>query len=122
MAMQRMVLEFGMGTDISGADPIQAALQALQDVLLHNVLSIATALGQPPRVLTIDAHIGVTHPDQVNEAWVLAALPPCKGRVRVVDGGLDVPDAPSLTTPPASPLRPSPCALTFSRWPRAVNA
>ena len=75
MAMKRMVLEFGMGTDISGADPTKAALRALQDALSHNSLSIAPALGQPPEAMTIDVHIGVPHPDKVNEARVLAALP-----------------------------------------------
>ena len=34
MAVKRMVLEFGMGTDISGADPTKAALRALRDALL----------------------------------------------------------------------------------------
>ena len=92
MAMKRMVLEFGMGTDISGADPTRAALRALQDALSHNVLAIATALGQPPEAMTIDVDIGVPHPDKVNEAQVLAALPQGKGRVRVVDGGLEVHD------------------------------
>jgi uncharacterized protein (TIGR02058 family) len=90
MAMKRIVLEFGMGTDISGADPTRAALRALQDALSHNVLAIATALGQPPEAMTIDVHIGVPHPDKVKQ--VLAALPQGKGRVRVVDGGLEVHD------------------------------
>ena len=92
MAMKRMVLEFGMGTDIRGAAPTKAALRALRDALSHNSLSIATALGQPPEAMTIDVQIGVPHPDKVNEARVLAALPHGKGRVRIVDGGLEVHD------------------------------
>ena len=92
MAMKRMVLEFGMGTDSSGKDPTKAALRALQDALSHNSLSIAPALGQPPGAMTIDVHIGVPHPDKVNEARVLAALPHGNGTVRVVDGGLEVHD------------------------------
>src|SRR5262245_19237266 len=92
MAMKRMVLEFGMGTDIAGADPTRAALRALHDALSHNSLSIATALGQPPEAMTIEVHIGVRHPDKVDEARMLAALPQGKGRVTVVDGGLKVHD------------------------------
>jgi uncharacterized protein (TIGR02058 family) len=86
MAIKRMVLEFGMGTDISGADPTKAALRALWDALSHNSLSIATAPGQPPEAMTIDVHIDVPRPDKVNEARVLAALPHRKGTVTVVDG------------------------------------
>ena len=92
MAMKRMVLEFGMGTDISGADPTKAALRALRDALSHNSLSIATALGQSPEAMIIDVHIGVPRPDQVDGAQVLAALPHGKGTVTVVDGGLEVRD------------------------------
>lgn len=92
MAKKRMVLEFGMGTDISGADPTKAALRALRDALSHNSLSIATALGQSPEAMTIDVHIGVPNPDKVDRAQVLAALPHGKGAVRVVDGGLEVRD------------------------------
>ena len=92
MAMKRMVLEFGMGTDISGADPTNAALRALRDALSHNSLSIATALGQPPEAMTIDVQIGVPHPDKVNEARVLAALPHGKASLKLVDGGLEVHD------------------------------
>jgi uncharacterized protein (TIGR02058 family) len=91
MAM-RMVLELGMGTDISGADPTKAALRALWDALSHNSLSIATALGQPPEAMTIDVHMGVPRPDKVNEVRVLAALPHRKGTVTVVDGDLEVHD------------------------------
>jgi len=92
MAVKRMVLEFGMGTDISGADPTKAALRALRDALSHNSLSIATALGQSPEAMTIDVHIGVPRPDKVDGARVLAALPHGKGSVTVVDGGLEVHD------------------------------
>src|SRR5215467_4916664 len=92
MAVKRMVLEFGTGTDISGTDPTKAALRALRDALSHNSLSIATALGQPPEAMTIEVHIGVPRPDEVEEARVLAALPHGKGKVMIVDGGLEVHD------------------------------
>jgi uncharacterized protein (TIGR02058 family) len=92
MAMKRMVLEFGMGTDIAGADPTKAALRALRDALSHNSLSIATAVGQSPEAMTIDVYIGVPHPNKVDGAQVVAALPHGKGTVTVVDGGLEVHD------------------------------
>jgi uncharacterized protein (TIGR02058 family) len=36
MALQRMVLQIGMGTDIRGADSTKAAVRALRDALWHN--------------------------------------------------------------------------------------
>ena len=90
MARKRMVIEFGMGTDIRGADPTKAACRALRDALWHNSLSIATALGQPPEAMMIDVHIGVPHPETVDKAQVLATLPYGTGTVTVVEGGLEV--------------------------------
>jgi uncharacterized protein (TIGR02058 family) len=90
MARRRMVLEFGMGADIRGADPTKAACRALRDALWHNSLSIATALGQPPEAMMIDVHIGVPLPEKVDKARVLATLPYGTGTVTVVEGGLEV--------------------------------
>jgi len=56
MALKRMVLQIGMGTDIRGADYTKAAVRALRDALWHNSLSIATALGQPLDAMIVDVH------------------------------------------------------------------
>ena len=47
MALKRMVLQIGMGTDIRGADYTKAAVRALRDALWHNSLSVADAVGLP---------------------------------------------------------------------------
>ncbi len=44
MALKRMVLEIGMGTDIRGSDYTKAAVRALRDALWHNSLSIGAAV------------------------------------------------------------------------------
>jgi uncharacterized protein (TIGR02058 family) len=90
MAKKRMVLEIGMGTDIRGTDPTKAACRALRDALWHNSLSIASALGQTPDAMIVDVHIGVTRPEGVDKAQVLAVLPYGQGTVTVVEGGLEV--------------------------------
>jgi uncharacterized protein (TIGR02058 family) len=90
MAMRRMVLEIGMGTDIRGGDPTKAACRALRDALWHNSLAIASALGQTPDAMIVDVHIGVPRPELVDKAQVLAVLPYGKGTVTVVEGGLEV--------------------------------
>ena len=43
MAMKRMVVEMGMGTDIRGTDHTKAAVRALRDALWHNSLNVAAA-------------------------------------------------------------------------------
>ena len=92
MALQRMVLEIGMGTDIRGADYTKAAVRALRDALWHNGLSIADAVGLPVDAMQVEVRIGVPRPDQVDKAAVLAVLPHGTGTVEVVEGGLEIPN------------------------------
>jgi len=92
MALKRMVLELGMGTDIRGADYTKAAVRALRDALWHNSLSIADALGLPVDAMRVEVTIGVPHPEKVNRAAVLAVLPHGTGTVNVVEGGLEIPN------------------------------
>jgi uncharacterized protein (TIGR02058 family) len=90
MALKRMVLEIGMGTDIRGADYTKAAVRALRDALWHNSLGIAAALGLPTDSMQVEVTIGVPRPDQVDKAAVLAVLPHGTGTVTVVEGGLEI--------------------------------
>jgi uncharacterized protein (TIGR02058 family) len=92
MALKRMVLQIGMGTDIRGADYTRAAVRALRDALWHNGLSIANALGLPVDAMQVEVTIGVPQPDQVDKEAVLAVLPHGTGTVRVVEGGLEIPN------------------------------
>ena len=90
MAMKRMALEIGMGTDIRGADYTKAAVRALRDALWHNSLSIADAVGLDVDTMQVEVTIGVPHPEKVNKAEVLAVLPHGTGTVSVVEGGLEI--------------------------------
>ena len=92
MALKRMVLQIGMGTDIRGADYTKAAMRALRDALWHNSLSGADAVGLPVDSMQIEVTIGVPRPDQVDKEAVLAVLPHGSGTVRVVEGGLEIPN------------------------------
>ena len=92
MTMKRMVLEMGMGTDIRGADYTKAAVRALRDALWHNSLSVANAIGMPTDSMVVEVLIGVPKPDQVDKAAVLAVLPHGTGTVKVVEGGLEIPN------------------------------
>jgi len=90
MAMKRMVVEFGMGTDIRGSDYTKAAVRALRDALWHNSLNVAAALGMPTDSMFVEVVIGVPKPEQVDKAQVLAVLPHGTGSVTVVEGGLEI--------------------------------
>ncbi len=90
MAMKRMVVEIGMGTDIRGADYTKAAVRALRDALWHNSLSVAKALRMPTDSMVVEILIGVPRPERVDKAAVLAVLPHGTGTVKVVEGGLEI--------------------------------
>lgn len=92
MALKRLVLQIGMGTDIRGADYTKAAVRALRDALWHNALSIADAVGLPVDAMQVEITIGVPRPDRVDKNAVLAVLPHGSGTVRVVEGGLEIPN------------------------------
>ena len=92
MALKRMVLELGMGTDIRGADYTKAAVRALRDALWHNSLSIAAAVGLPTDSMQVEVMIGVPHPEKVDKDEVLAVLPHGTGTVTVIAGGLEIPN------------------------------
>ena len=90
MTMKRMAVEFGMGTDIRGADYTKAAVRALKDALWHNSLSVAKAVGMPTDSMVVEVLIGVPRPERVDKAAVLAVLPHGTGTVKVVEGGLEI--------------------------------
>jgi uncharacterized protein (TIGR02058 family) len=90
MALKRIVLEIGMGTDIRGADPTKAAVRALRDALWHNSLGVANALGLGTDSMQVEVTIGVPHPEKVNKDEVLAILPHGTGTCSVVEGGLEI--------------------------------
>jgi len=92
MAMKRMVLQIGMGTDIRGADYTKAAVRALRDALWHNSLSVADAVGLPVDAMQVEVMIGVPRPERVDKEAVLAVLPHGSGSVQIVEGGLEIPN------------------------------
>jgi uncharacterized protein (TIGR02058 family) len=90
VALKRMVLQIGMGTDIRGRDYTKAAVRALRDALWHNSLSVANALGQNADAMRVEVTIGVPRPELVDKAEVLAVLPHGTGTVTVIEGGLEI--------------------------------
>jgi len=92
MALKRIILEMGHGNDMHGGDYTKAALRAVQDCIHHSSLPFLRTLGVTPADMQIEVTIGVQQPDKVDKAAVAASLPHGQVTVKVVKGGLDVPD------------------------------
>ena len=92
MALKRIILEMGHGNDMHGGDYTKAALRAVQDCIHHSSMIFLRTLKIDTSELDIEVTIGVQKPDMVDSTKVAASLPVGKARVKVVKGGLDVPD------------------------------
>jgi uncharacterized protein (TIGR02058 family) len=93
MALKRVILEMGTGNDLHGGDYTKAALRAVQDAIHHSSLSMIRTLGIDSKTqMKVDVTIGVQQPDKVDAEKVRASLPHGKASVKVVKGGLDIPD------------------------------
>lgn len=92
MALKRFILEMGSGNDLHGGDYTKAALRAVQDALHHSSLSLIRSLKLDSKAMQVEVTIGVQKPDRVDANVVKASLPHGVVTVRVVKGGLDVPD------------------------------
>ncbi len=91
MALKRVVVEFGMGTDLGGADYTKAAIRAVKDALWHNSLTVADAFGVPRDGMHIEVHIGAGVPDQIDKAAVAATFPYGSVVVIATQGGMEIP-------------------------------
>ncbi len=92
MTHKRVILEMGTGNDLHGGDYTKAAIRAVQDALHHSSLSLIRTLDVDPSEMRVDVTIGVQRPEEVDCERVQESLPIGQVRVRVVKGGLDVPD------------------------------
>ena len=92
MPAKRVILELGAGNDLHGGDYTKAAIRAVEDAIHHSSLTMIRTLKVDTRTMRVDVTIGVQHPERVDAAAVKSALPVGQVSVRVVKGGLDVPD------------------------------
>lgn len=91
MALKRMALELGMGTDIEGGDYTKAAKRALENALRQNALVVADAFELPRSAMKAEIVIGVQKPEAVDKDAVASLLPYGTATVRAVHGGMDTP-------------------------------
>jgi len=92
MTLKRVILEMGTGNDLHGGDYTKAAVRAVEDAIHHSSLTMVRTLGVDRSSVVVDVTIGVQRPDKVDAEAVKAALPMGQVTVKVVEGGLDIPD------------------------------
>ena len=92
MTLRRIILEMGTGNDLHGGDYTKAALRAVQDALHHSSLAFLRSLGLDSKAMQVEVTIGVQQPGRVDAAAVKASLPHGQVTVKVVKGGLDIPE------------------------------
>ena len=92
MAERRAILELGAGAALHGGDYTKAAIRAVEDAIHHSSLTMIRTLNVDLATMRVDVTIGVQKPERVDAAAVKAALPVGQVTVKVVKGGLDVPD------------------------------
>jgi uncharacterized protein (TIGR02058 family) len=93
MPGKRVILEMGAGNDLHGGDYTKAAVRAVNDAIHHSSLTLIRSLRLDAGRMQVEVTIGVQQPAKVDAAEVKAALPHGEVTVKVVKGGLDVPDA-----------------------------
>lgn len=89
--MQKLLVEFGMGTSLRRGDYTQAAVRGVKDALWHNSINLAELFGFEKTDMRIIVDVGVQQPDKVDVAEVMAVFPYGETDVRLHHGGLDIP-------------------------------
>ena len=92
MPAKRIILEMGTGNDLHGGDYTKAAVRAVADALHHSSLTFIRTYRLNSRKMQVEVTIGAQRPDKVDAAAIKATLPHGEVTVKVVKGGLDVPD------------------------------
>lgn len=95
MAPKRIIAELGQGATLHSGDYTKAAIRAVHDAIHHSSMSFIRALGLDSKDMQVDVTIGVQNPDKVDTDAVKAAMPRGQVTVKVVHGGLDIPDTDS---------------------------
>jgi uncharacterized protein (TIGR02058 family) len=92
MPLKRVILEMGAGNDLHGGDYTKAAIRAVEDAIHHSSLAMVRNLKVDRKTVRVDVTIGVQRPDRVDADAVKRTLPMGQVTVKVVEGGLDIPD------------------------------
>ena len=88
--MQKLMVEFGMGTSLRRGDYTEAAVRGAKDALWHNSINLAELFGFEKTDMRIRVDIGVQNPEAVDISEVKKVFPYGHTDVHLQLGGLDV--------------------------------
>lgn len=94
MSGKRYIVQLGMGVDLHGQDPTQAARRAVRSAIGNNCLcglSEILQIERPDEEMHVHVLIACPKPDQVDEEAVLEELPLGVKTIEVEEGGLSCP-------------------------------
>lgn len=92
MTLVRCLTEMGMGVDVHGRNYTRAAQRAVSDAIRHSSIGFFRLLDKTVDEMHVEVNIGIPNPEAVDTAAVAAELPHGQVTVKVVAGGLEVPD------------------------------
>ena len=94
MSEKRYIVQIGMGVDLHGQDPTQAARRAVRNAISNNCLcglSEIVHIENPNKEMRVHVHIACPRPDEVDKEAVLEELPFGIKTIEVKEGGMMTP-------------------------------
>ena len=94
MSEKRYIVQIGMGVDLHGQDPTQAARRAVRNAIADNCLcgrSEICSIKNPNEEMHVHVHIASPKPDEVDKEAVLEELPFGIKTIEVEQGGMMTP-------------------------------
>jgi len=94
MSEKRFIVQIGMGVDLHGQDPTQAARRAVRDAITNNCLcglAEICDIKNPNEEMHVHLHIACPKPDEVDTEAVLEELPFGVKTIEVEQGGMMTP-------------------------------
>lgn len=90
MHLKKFIMEVGMGLDQHGQDPTNAARKAVKDAISRSCLTGLLEIARLEDVndMIIEVLVACPHPEQVDRAQVLEAIPFGQKQIQVVEGGM----------------------------------
>ena len=91
MALTPAVLEMGMGIDLHGQNATEAARRAVWNAVHQSSLMLLGVFGpETSKNMIVDVTVAITRPDEVDEETILGVLPHGKGRLTLIQGGMEI--------------------------------
>jgi uncharacterized protein (TIGR02058 family) len=91
MALKPLILEMGTGIDLHGQNATEAARRAVWNAV-HQSSIMGLGLFGPDtsKNMIVEVTIAISRPDEVDEDVVLAVLPHGTGKLKVIQGGMEI--------------------------------